>query len=263
MSGIDVVVRRMRAATHERPVRALALHGLAATGTTWNAYGQHAAPDVELWTAELPWGQVGAPGWSLPGGDPADWIGAAMDKVPGGVDVLIAHSYSALLALEHLAAAPPQARPGALVVVSPFHRRDPADFHWDTARHYLSIFQDVFDEALCLASTRPLDPGMRHDMALLVRDRVGPYGWFRFYDSYLRSPFLDTAALDLPVLAVAGRDDRFAPPEDAAALAETLPRGRLCLLDDCGHFPMAEQPRGFADAVHAFVSESVTSAGVN
>lgn len=202
MSRIHVVVRRTRATTHERPVRALALHGLAATSTTWNSYQQHVAPDVELWTAELPWGQVGAPAWSLPGGDPADWIGAAMDGVPGGVDVLIAHSYSALLALEHLAAVPPQARPAALVVVSPFHRRDPADFHWDTARHYLSIFQDVFDEALSLASARPLDPGMRHDMALLVRDRVGPYGWLRFYDSYLRSPFLDTAALNLPVLAV-------------------------------------------------------------
>ncbi|MFJ4518197.1 alpha/beta fold hydrolase [Streptomyces sp. NPDC088816] len=244
-------------------MRALALHGLAATGTTWSAYGRHAAPDVELWTAELPWGQAGAPAWSLPGGDPADWIGVAMDEVTGGVDVLVAHSYSALLALEHLAAAPRQARPGALVVVSPFHRRDPADFHWDTARHYLGVFQGVFDEALHLASTRPLDPGMRHDMALLVRDRVGPYGWLRFYDSYLRSPFLDTAALDLPVLAVAGRDDRFAPPEDAAVLAEALPRGRLCLLDGCGHFPMAEQPGEFADAVHAFVSESVTSAGVS
>ncbi|MFD8687733.1 alpha/beta fold hydrolase [Streptomyces sp. NPDC059651] len=263
MSGIHVVVRRARATTDERPVRTLALHGLAATDTTWSAYEQHAAPDVELWTAELPWGQAGAPAWSLPGGDPADWIGAAMAEVPGGVDVLIAHSYSALLALEHLAAAPPDSRPGALVVVSPFHRRDPADFHWDTAQHYLSIFPDVFDEALRLASTRALDPGMRRDMALLVRDRVGPYGWFRFYDSYLRSPFLDTAALDLPVLAVAGRDDRFALPEEAVALAGSLLRGRVRLLDDCGHFPMAERPRAFADAVHAFVSESAASAEVS
>ncbi|WP_189984807.1 alpha/beta fold hydrolase [Streptomyces capoamus] len=262
MSGSLVVVRRTPATAHGRSVRALALHGLAATGAGWRPYEEHAGPGVEVWTAELPWGQTGGSGWSLPGGDPAGWIGAALDEVPGRVDVLIAHSYSALLALEHLATAPRHTRPGGLVVVSPFHRRDPGDFHWDTAQHYLGIFQDVFDEALRLASTRVLDAGLRRDMALLVRDRVGPYGWLRFYDSYLRSPFLDTAALDLPVLVVAGRDDRFAPPEDAEALAGALPRARLSLLDACGHFPMAERPREFADAVHAFVNESVVGAEV-
>ncbi|MEU2059724.1 alpha/beta hydrolase [Streptomyces sp. NPDC013455] len=254
MSASHVVVRKARDAASGRPVRVLALHGLAATATTWRAYAQHAAPAAEVWTADLPWGQGGGPEWSRRG-NPADSIGTALEQVPGGVDLLIAHSYSALLALEHLAAAPREARPGALVVVSPFHRRDPAHFHWDTAQHYLGIFQDVFDEALGLGSTRPLDAGLRRDMALLIRDQVGPYGWLRFYDSYLRSPFLDTAALDLPVLVTAGRADRFAPPEDAVALAGALPHGRLRLWDDCGHFPMTEQPRLFADAVDAFAAD--------
>ncbi|WP_051794714.1 alpha/beta fold hydrolase [Streptomyces sp. NRRL S-87] len=254
MAATCLSVRRARAAHAGPPVRVLALHGLAASGTTWRAYAEHAAPAVELWTAELPWGPAGGAAWSH-AGDPAEWIGRALAEVPGGVDVLVAHSFAAVLALEYLAAAGPAARPRAAVLVSPFHRRRPEDFHWDTAQHYLSVFQDVFDEALRLGSTRALPAQTRRDMALVVRDGVGPYGWLRFYESYLRSPFVDVDRVDVPVLVVAGDGDRFAPPEDAEELAAALPHGRRTLLPDCGHFPMTERAGAFAHAVHALLAE--------
>ncbi|MFE1825771.1 alpha/beta fold hydrolase [Streptomyces yangpuensis] len=252
MSGKGLAVRRQRAARAGGPVRVLALHGLAASAATWRDLGEHVADEVELWTAELPWGVGGPTEWSH-GGDPAEWIGRALAAVPGGTDVLVAHSFSAVLAVEHLARVPHAGRPRALVAVSPFHRRDPADFHWDDAGHYLGIFQEVFEEALGLAQVRRLSPDVRRDMALLVRDRVGPYGWTRFWESCLRSPFVDVGALDLPVLVVAGEHDRFARPQEAALLAAALPQGRLELLPDCGHFPMTERPRPFADAVRRLV----------
>lgn len=254
MTVTGLRVRRARAAQAGPPVRVLALHGLAASGTTWRAYAEHAAPAVELWTAELPWGPAGGAAWSH-GGDSAEWIGRALAEVPGGADVLVAHSFAAVLALEYLAAARPAARPRAAVLVSPFHRRRPEDFHWDAAHHYLSIFQDVFEEALRLSSTRALPEGTRREMALLVRDGVGPYGWLRFYESYLRSPFVDLDGLDIPVLVVAGAGDRFAPPQDAEVLAAALPQGRTALLPDCGHFPMTEQAGPFARAVHELLAE--------
>ncbi|WP_405440040.1 alpha/beta hydrolase [Streptomyces avidinii] len=258
MSGSHVEVRLERPARGTGPVRVLALHGLAASGTSWRAYAEHAAPAVELWTAELPWGTAGPTDWSR-GGDPAEWIGSALAAVPGGADVVVAHSFSAVLAVQYLAGVPRGERPRALVVVSPFHRADPADFHWDDAAHYLGIFQEVFEEALRLHAVRELAPQMRRDMAVLVRDRVGPYGWLRFWESYLRTPSVDTRGLGLPVLVVAGEDDRFAPPRDAAALAAALPQGRLELLRGCGHFPMSERPRLFADTVHRLIAEHIAA----
>ncbi|MFI5763616.1 alpha/beta fold hydrolase [Streptomyces sp. NPDC051563] len=254
MSGSRVTVRLDRPARSAYPLRVLALHGLAASGTTWRDFRELVSAEAELWTAELPWGTGGDSVWSHHG-DPAEWIGTAMRAVPGGADVVIAHSFSATLAVEHLAGAPRAGRPRALVLVSPFHRTDPADFHWDDAGHYLGIFQEVFEEALRINPVRELAPETRRDMAVLVRDRVGPYGWLRFWESYLRSPFVDTRGLGLPVLVVAGENDRFADPRDAALLAAALPQGRLELLPGCGHFPMTEQPRRFADTVHQLLDD--------
>ncbi|MER6313585.1 alpha/beta hydrolase [Streptomyces sp. NPDC001581] len=258
MSGSRLAVRLERPARGAAPVRVLTLHGLAASGTTWRSFSELASPAIEWWNAELPWGTAGASAWSH-AGDPAEWIGAALGRVTGGADVVVAHSFSAVLALEHLAGAPRAERPRALVLVSPFHRRDPADFHWDTAGHYLGIFQEVFEEALRIASVRAPSPETLRDMAVLVRDRVGPYGWLRFWESYLRSPFVDVPGLDLPVLVVAGENDRFAAPQDAALLADALPQGRLELLRDCGHFPMTERPGPFADAVHRLLADHLAA----
>ncbi|WP_079405182.1 alpha/beta fold hydrolase [Streptomyces sp. 3211] len=258
MSGSRVQVRLERPARDTGAVRVLALHGLAASGTSWRPYAELASPEVELWTAELPWGAAGPTDWSRHG-DPGAWIGAALAAVPGGADVVLAHSFSAVLAVRYLAGVPQGEQPRALVAVSPFHRADPADFHWDDAAHYLGIFQEAFEEAVRIASVRELAPQTRRDMAVLVRNRVGPYGWLRFWESYLRTPSVDTRALGLPVLVVAGEDDRLAPPRDAAVLAAALPQGRLELLPGCGHFPMAEQPRLFADTVHRLIAERIAT----
>ncbi|MFB7182135.1 alpha/beta fold hydrolase [Streptomyces sp. NPDC056257] len=256
----EVLVRRTRQASAGEPVRVLALHGLAGTDTVWRDCARIAAPEVEFWAALMPWGAAGKETWSHRG-DPAAWIGQALDAVPGGVDVLIAHSFSTGLALESLAAMDRAVRPGAAVIVAPFHRRSPQDFAWHTATHYLNSYHGFLDECLRIGSRRPLDDDVRRDMALRVRDRVGAYGFLRFFETYLRSPFLDTAALDLPVLVVAGDGDPFAPLDDARGLAAALPDARLRVFQDCGHLPMEEQPQGFAAAVDDLIRETFPSAG--
>jgi 3-oxoadipate enol-lactonase len=61
-----------------------------------------------------------------------------------------------------------------------------------------------------------------------------------------------------PMLIIAAEKD--APPFQAAALnTSTLPfypNGRLVSLDDCGHYPMQEQPPLLATLVERFLSES-------
>ena len=53
------------------------------------------------------------------------------------------------------------------------------------------------------------------------------------------------AASDIPVLAIAGADDRATPPEAARRIAETAPRGELLMIDGTGHFPFAEAPERY------------------
>jgi proline iminopeptidase len=50
------------------------------------------------------------------------------------------------------------------------------------------------------------------------------------------------AAVDAPVLAIAGAEDRVQPPAMAERIAATAPRGELVVVEGAGHFPFAEQP---------------------
>ncbi|MBT2510617.1 alpha/beta hydrolase [Streptomyces sp. ISL-98] len=252
--GSRTAAVRLRRAARDGsgPVRLLALHGLAGSGAVWRKYERLAVDQVEFWAAELPWGSEGHVGWSH-SGDPVDHVDHALDSVPGGVDVLVAHSFATGPALEALARRDGHDRPRAAVIVSPFHRRSPGDFSWDDAAYYLGGFHHLLHEGLRITSEGRLSDEMCHDVALRVRDRIGPYGWQQFFGAYLRSPFLDVAALGLPVLVVAGEDDVSVSADDARALAGALPDARIELFGDCGHFAMVEQPRRFAAAVHRLI----------
>lgn len=246
---------RLRRAPHDdarRPVRVLLLHGLAGSTAVWRRFTELAGGELELWEAELPWAAHGDTRWSHDP-DPVPWVARALDAVPGRVDLLIAHSFAANAVLELLVSRP-TGRPGAVVLVSPFHRGTPEEFEWDTAVYYLHGFQRILDEGLRVGSDGRIPVELREAMALRVRDRIGPYGWMRFFDAYLRSPFLDTAAIGLPTLVVAGEHDFAARPADARALAGALPDARLRIFERSGHFPMAEQPELFVGAVHGFLS---------
>ncbi|MEV7287839.1 alpha/beta hydrolase [Streptomyces sp. NPDC093252] len=251
------LVRRRRAAPGG--VRVLLLHGLAGSPTVWEEFTRRAGAGVEVWEAVLPWGTEGDPVWSRDD-DPADQVTRALDRVPGGADAIVAHSFAAGPALEALVRRPEEHRPGAAVVVAPFYRAAPEDFRWQDAERYLNGFHRILEEGLRIAVGDRISPELRAAMALRVRDRIGPYGWQQFFGAYLRSPRLEVAALRLPVLVVAGADDIAAPPDDARALAAALPDGRLRLLAGCGHFAMAERPGPFADAVRALLAEALPGA---
>ena len=63
------------------------------------------------------------------------------------------------------------------------------------------------------------------------------------------------AAADIPVLSIGGESDRMCPPPFAQRIADTAKHGELLLLPG-GHFPFAEDPAGYWDAVADWLSRT-------
>jgi pimeloyl-ACP methyl ester carboxylesterase len=61
--------------------------------------------------------------------------------------------------------------------------------------------------------------------------------------------------IEAPALVVWGRQDRIVPVECGERFRDLLPRARLELLSDCGHFVDLEQPRKLATLVSSFLDQ--------
>ncbi|GAB3897823.1 hypothetical protein GCM10029964_081310 [Kibdelosporangium lantanae] len=120
-------------------------------------------------------------------------------------------------------------------------------------------FELAMREGIRTQTRRRVDESIHGEMARLVCERVGPYGWSRFLDAYLRTPWLRTEMVEVPCLTIAGINDATAPPAEAAILAADLPDATSTVLAGCGHFPMTEQPAAFAAQVNGFLETVGTS----
>lgn len=81
----------------------------------------------------------------------------------------------------------------------------------------------------------------------------------RLYDETWRSDGYDLIpklqALGIPTLVLHGEDD-VVPVAVAARIAQAMPRGRLAVLKECGHFPYLESPDPFCEHVAALFESS-------
>ncbi|NEK57901.1 alpha/beta hydrolase [Geodermatophilus sabuli] len=60
-------------------------------------------------------------------------------------------------------------------------------------------------------------------------------------------------AVQAPVLVVAGAQDVVTGVDPVLAVADVFPRGRVAVVEDCGHHPWVEQPAAFRAAVDGFL----------
>ncbi|KAF4406767.1 MULTISPECIES: alpha/beta fold hydrolase [Streptomyces] len=247
--------RLRRPSGTDDPLRVLMLHGLGGKTTVWDRLADRADRTLELWDVELPWrAMAGSESWgTLP--DPAQFLVDLVGEDTGRFDAVLAHSYAANLLTE--AMAEDRIAPRPTVLISPFYRSSPQDFDWSVISYYLNDFHRVFEEALEVGETGRFGKAHRDWMALRLRDQIGPYGWMRFFEAYLRSPFIDRGAVRSPLLVLSGEKDIAARPGDGRALAAGIPDARYELLAGCGHFPMVERP----DLVTRLVCDFLAGAG--
>jgi len=71
---------------------------------------------------------------------------------------------------------------------------------------------------------------------------------YRFYQRWT----VPLAQLRIPVMILWGRRDPVAVPAIAERLAETIPNAELTWMEDCGHFPMLENPAATAAKLKVF-----------
>lgn len=236
--------------------RVVLLHGLGNNEAIWSGLAAHWRSDVEVHAPRLPWHSEGIAAWRHET-DSAWHVQQALDAVPGGADLVVAHSFSSILLLELLsrraAVADPLDVPG-VVLVNPFYKSSADDFQWDMIAPTLDDFPRTMAESIRLRSQRrPVDAELLADMARRMTEWIGPYGWLRFFDAYLRTPLFPVDQVHTPALVFGGGLDQSAPVDHARHLAALLPRGEELVEDGCGHFPMLEMPGRFVGAVHAFL----------
>ncbi|MEU6260351.1 alpha/beta hydrolase [Streptomyces sp. NPDC047043] len=258
-----VVLRRHPGAAAAGAPRILFLHGLAGSDTVWDETGRQLGAEHEVWSAQLPWRGQGVEGWGRTA-DLGPWVEEALASVPGPVDVVVAHSMSSNVLLELLDRTDGLARFGirALVLVSPFYRGTAEEFDWATITHYLNDFHLILQEGIRAHSGGRVSAESEILMAQRVREWIGPYGWIRFFDLFLRTPELRTARITVPCLVVGGAHDIATPSEHAIALAGALPDARLRVLAGSGHFPMVDEPAAFHAELGAFLDAVLPPAPV-
>lgn len=226
------------------------LSGLAGTHAVW-------APVVDL----LPDGAAEIPPtpWSQPEiTAEQSSIDRFLAEICAGAEVVVAHSYAATLLLEYLTRADTTVRPQAVVLVSVFYRPRRKDFRWAGIARFLNEFDDVLASGITASATRRIDPQRLMDMARIVREQVGPYGWMAFYGAYLRTPDFVLSRVTVPLALVHGTDDAAAPITDSRALAAASD-GRLHELTGVGHFPMIDSPTELFDVIQGIRSHSLTT----
>ncbi len=178
----------------------------------------------------------------------ADWLRGEIGENPPQSTFLLGHSMGALVALE---AARSQAVCGLILAGA----AAAMPVHPDLLRQAGETPQDA--AALILKWGVP-----RHhpDAAAFLKERMCPSALandLAACDAYAGGENAATGC-GKPALVISGSDDKLAKAASGQALAEMMPQGRFCLIDGCGHMPMAETPAEMTRQIKAFVSSCRT-----
>ncbi len=194
----------------------------------------------------------------------ADEVVALMDDLGIAKTVLVGHSQGAAVAL--LVAEKHPERVEGVVLVAP-------ELDGKGAPSWLKpvmstpqmrrLGPHLMDWGAALMGERALERAW-HDPSAIPEERVATYVdgtqveyWGVGMWEHSAAPFTyglagRAQALDVPVLIIAGDDDRVVGSEELRELGSALPDATYVEIEKCGHIPQEECPDEFAAAVQAF-----------
>lgn len=173
-----------------------------------------------------------------------------------GSFALVGHSMGGYVALAIQRAAPERVERLALIGSG-------ANVESDAQREARCALMGIVRERGFDAMLDRLVPAMvgsdsRNNAAMMMRlagmvRRAGAERFLREQAAVMHRPRADDALdrIGVPVLVLAGREDRIVPPEFAEAMGHAIPRADFRLIDRCGHLAPVER----ADIVSASLRE--------
>lgn len=236
----------------ERGELLLFLHGAGSNGHTWHRQLDHFATAHSAVALDFPGHGRSGSTEGLADLDAhvrcVDAFAAALHLRPA---VVVGRALGGAVAVALAAAHPERARALVLVATPPRFAIPPAAL--DTWRDVtlgraaqpfaMNLFSPGADMAVvreCFMEQVKTDPRVRYT-DMLACDGV---------DLTAR-----LAALRVPTLVITGRDDHFAPPDQAEEVQRLVPGARLAVIDNAGHMLTSEQPAAFNAAVEQFLAE--------
>ncbi|HVV29753.1 MAG TPA: alpha/beta hydrolase [Mycobacteriales bacterium] len=186
--------------------------------------------------------------------------------------VLVGHSFGCRVASAHSERFPGVARALVLLTPPPFGESalvaDGRELILDH-RQNDPLFVEAVEAARALPDARPRDRSMLEAMSMPLwygrwdgtarehaaraADETPARTALTLRNAALSSPPVDLAALDLPVLVVAGELDYASPPGALRAVHERLPHSSYVELAGAGHYPWLDDPAALRDAVAGFL----------
>lgn len=205
------------------------------------------------------------PGHGRSGGEPlpsvealAEWIVALLDAV--GVDraTLVGHSMGSLVALEAAARYPERISRAVLIGSSLPMPVSPAllDATRDNEAKAMAMI-NAFSYSASSQIGGNTVPGLwllGMNKRLMERQNKGVFHVdMNACNAYVRAPE-SLAGIAVPLLIVAGNQDRMTSPKAAKALLALIPGARLVAIEGSGHALMAERPDAVLDALRDFIA---------
>lgn len=224
----------------------LLVHGIEGMYDEWSVVAAHLADRFRVYSLDMPWRAGGAYLWDR-AGTAAGYLRSGLAMVEEPLGAVIGHSFGANTLLRHLAetAGEDVPRPRVAGAVGPFFLPEPVHVTWkdfDRARHGFSeIIAQGVRVRLGERDTR-IDDDLRALMLNKVLDRIGPFGFYAFFQQYLASAELDLSVVEVPTLIVGGHDEELFTQERADAMAKAMPAATVVFQHHLSHFCHIEQP---------------------
>lgn len=181
-----------------------------------------------------------------------------IDTLDGPV-VLVGHSMGGMIAQEAYARDPSRIAALVLAFTSAAFPGGSSGF----AREFIAARVRPLDEGRSMAdvaaSLMPTMRGSRSDpeglaLAQKIMSEIPPETYRKAV--HLLTTFdrkADLSRIAVPVLLVAGSDDRTAPPSVMQRMASAIPDAELVVLEGCGHLGPMDQPEAFNEALAGFL----------